>query len=135
MSETCRRHTMIEIQNNFIHLCSFVGFVTISICRNGFVLSAFVSIGCCDLVCTTVMLLEMLQRIKNYTSLHTHFIYGFETNKIWLLQWNISNDIWFAYFHTQTHVEGTQHFEKGWFFLTSECRMWATTVWTTFWVH
>jgi hypothetical protein len=44
-------------------------------------------------ICTTVVLLEMIQRIKNEEPLKIHFIYGFETKNIWLLQRNTSNDI------------------------------------------
>jgi len=52
-------------------------------------------------ICTTVMLLEMVQRIKDEEPLKIHFIYGFETKNMWLLQRNTSNDILVAYCHNQ----------------------------------
>jgi hypothetical protein len=52
-------------------------------------------------ICTTVVLLEMIQSIKNEESLKIHFIYGFETKNIWRLQRNPSNDIFVAYCHNQ----------------------------------
>jgi hypothetical protein len=43
----------------------------------------------------------MIQRIKNEKTLKMHFIYGFETKDIWLLQRNTSNDTLVAYCHNQ----------------------------------
>jgi len=52
-------------------------------------------------ICTKVVLLEMIQKIKNEEPLKIHFIYGFETKNMWLLQRNTSNDILVAYCHNQ----------------------------------
>ena len=52
-------------------------------------------------ICTTVVLLEMMQRIKNEKPPKIHFIYGFETKNICLLQRNTSNDTLDSYCHNQ----------------------------------
>ena len=52
-------------------------------------------------ICKTVVLLEMIQTIKNEEPLKIHFIYGFEMKNIWRLQRNTSNDNLVAYCHNQ----------------------------------
>lgn len=50
---------------------------------------------------TSVVLLALIQRIKNEELLKIHFIYSFEMKNIWLLQRNTSNDILVAYCQAQ----------------------------------
>ena len=45
-------------------------------------------------ICTTLFLLEMVQRIKSEEPLKIHFMYGFETKNIWLLQRNTRMISW-----------------------------------------
>lgn len=52
-------------------------------------------------ICTTVVLLEMMQRIKNEKPPKIHFIYGFETKNICLPQRNTRNDTLDSYCHNQ----------------------------------
>jgi hypothetical protein len=61
----------------------------------------FLSLAAVISICTTVFLLEKIQGVKNEEPLKIHFICGFETKNIWLLQRNTSNDILVAYCHNQ----------------------------------